>query len=171
MKFSILTISLAALVTSIHAAPTANADPVEAAALIPRSSLCGFAATLQTRACKRSAPVDDAYESGPCSWSGSPTDRKRNPACKRSEPVDDAYESGPCSWSGSPKDRKRNPACKAKRSADVDKVFISGPCAWAEKKARSDEIIERIPEAFGLKMSKRDLELFADILEERSAEC
>jgi hypothetical protein len=141
MKFSILTISLAAIVTSIHAAPTANADPVEAAALIPRSSLCGFAATLQTRACKRSAPVDDAYESGPCSWSGSPTDRKRNPACK------------------------------AKRSADVDKVFISGPCAWAEKKARSDEIIERIPEAFGLKMSKRDLELFADILEERSAEC
>jgi hypothetical protein len=141
MKFSILTISLTALVTSIHAAPTANANPVEAAALIPRSSLCGFAATLQTRACQRSEPVDDAYESGPCYWSGTPTGRKRNPACK------------------------------AKRSADVDKVFISGPCAWAEKKARSDEIIERIPEAFGLKMSKRDLGLFADMLEERSAEC
>jgi hypothetical protein len=155
MKFSTLVIGIVAVAAGSYAAPAPNANPVDAALLISRSELCGFAKTLKTR--------DEIM--------------KRNPACKRSpvETVDDGYDSLPCAWTlkqARDEIMEREPACKRSPVETVDDGYDSLPCAWTLKKSRRDEILERVPLVWSeLKMSRRDLNVFADELERRVAEC
>jgi hypothetical protein len=190
MKFSTLVISIVAVVVGSYAAPAPNANPVDAALLISRSELCGFAKLLKNRdeimkrtpACKRSPveTVDDGYESQPCAWTlkkARDEIMEREPACKRSpvETVDAGYESQPCAWTlkkARDEIMEREPACKRSPVETVDDGYESQPCAWTLKKSRRDEILDRAPLVWSdLKMSRRDLNVFADELERRVAEC
>jgi hypothetical protein len=66
---------------------------------------------------------------------------------------------------------KRTPACKRSPVETVDDGYDSLPCAWALRKSWRDEILERAPLVWSdLKMSRRDLNVFADELERRVTE-
>jgi hypothetical protein len=190
MKFSILVVGIAVFAAGAYAPPAPNVNPVDAALLISRVELCGFAKTLKTRdevmkhtpACKRSPleTVGESYDSLPCAWTlkkARDNIMERDPACKRSPSLtaDDGYDSLPCAWTlkkSRDEIMERNPACKRSPVETVDDSYDSLPCAWTLKKSRRDEILERTPLMWsGLKMSRTDLNIFVDELERRLAEC